>query len=177
MKRLMRLCLSISFVVLLGSFSLPKEKPDESSWIKEIINNLDVTEYFITFDQDKNLVITGYFVNSARFGNKKIVAMGNYDIFIAKYSRDGKLLWLQQAGSDQLDMAQFVKTDNVGNIYITGYISGVALFNEYVVTPKGMYNIFTAKYDPEGKLQWVKCKGAEVICETNSLKHNRKFRY
>jgi len=173
MKRLLKLFIFSLMIVLLSSFVLPKDKPDEASWIKNIVENLDVTEYFMTTDQDQNLVITGFFINTAQFGNKKIVAMGNYDIFIAKYSREGKLLWLQQAGSDQLDIAQVVRTDNIGNIYITGYISGVALFNEYIVRPTGLYNIFTAKYNPEGKLQWVKCKGAEVICKSNSSKRNK----
>lgn len=177
MNRLKRLFISSLMVFLLSSFIIQTEKPDDTSWVKNIVDKLDVTDYFITTDIEQNLIITGFFINTAQFGNKKIVAMGNYDIFIAKYSRDGKLLWLQQAGSDQLDIAQVVKTDNVGNIYITGYISGVALFNEYVVRPTGLYNIFTAKYNPEGKLQWVKCKGAEVVCETNKSKRNKIFRY
>jgi hypothetical protein len=162
------------FFVALTTSHYPAKGSDDKDWIQKIVDKLNVTEYYLTTDQENNLLITGYFINKVDFGNNKIlVAIGNYDIFIAKYNRKGDLLWLAQLGSDRLDIAQQIKTDNIGNVFVTGYISGISLFEEYIVKPKGSYDIFTVKYSSEGKLQWVKCEGAEIICETNEGKRKK----
>lgn len=150
----------------------------ESAWIKDIVSNLDVADYYLTTDQQGNLVITGYFISSAHFGTQELAAMGNYDIFVAKYSPDGLLLWLKQIGSDKLDVSRIIKVDANDNIYVTGCISGIALFDEYIVSPKGSHDIFTVKYSPEGEMQWVKCEGAEI--KTNAKKDGKvktSFKY
>lgn len=150
----------------------------ESAWIKDIVSNLDVADYYLTTDQQGNLVITGYFISSAHFGAQELAAMGNYDIFVAKYSPDGLLLWLKQIGSDELDVSRIIKVDANDNIYVTGFISGIALFDEYIVSPKGSHDVFTVKYSPEGEMQWVKCEGAEI--KINAKKNKRvktSFKY
>lgn len=152
----------------MSSFSFPNNGniDTESAWIKDIVSNLDVADYYLTTDKQGNLVITGYFISSAHFGNQELAAMGNYDIFVAKYSPDGTLLWLKQIGSDKLDVSRIIKVDANDNIYVTGCISGIALFDEYIVSPKGSHDIFTVKYSPEGEMVWVKCEGAEIKADS-----------
>lgn len=162
--------------VLIVSASFQSENPNnnsESAWIKDIVNRLDVTEYFLTTDKFNDLYITGYFISKADFGSRELVSVGNYDIFLAKYSHTGQLLWLKQAGGDQADLAKVIQTDNLGNVYVTGYISGLALFDSYIVKSKGTFDIFTAKYNGDGDLQWIKCEGAQIVCEPNDIKRNK----
>jgi hypothetical protein len=157
-----------------------RDNDAETAWIKEIVSKLNVADYYLTLDHSGNLLITGYFISSAQFGDKELVAMGNYDIFVAKYSPQSELLWLDQIGSDKVDIARIIKVDSNNNIYVTGYISGISLFGDYIVSPKGSYDIFTTKYSPEGKIIWVKCEGAEIKTGNDhpkSKKVNTSYKY
>ncbi|HEX2934536.1 MAG TPA: hypothetical protein VHO72_04225 [Bacteroidales bacterium] len=176
----LRSSLLLISLFVMGSFSSSNNGniDTESAWIKDIVSNLDVADYYLTTDKQGNLVITGYFISSAHFGTQELAAMGNYDIFVAKYSPDGTLLWLKQIGSDKLDVSRIIKVDANDNIYVTGCISGIALFDEYIVSPKGSYDVFTVKYSPEGEMVWVKCEGAEI--KANAKKKERvktSFKY
>ncbi|NJK95965.1 MAG: hypothetical protein HC905_14550 [Bacteroidales bacterium] len=148
----------------------------DNTWIKNILKQLDVTDVYWAIDKDENLCLTGYFMNSAMFGDVKLVSLGKFDVFVAKYSRNGDLLWIKQAGGSEPDLVKLIKTDSNNNIYITGYFTGISFFEDYIAHSKGRTDIFTAKYSAEGKLLWVKSEGAEIICEPNPVKRKEILR-
>jgi hypothetical protein len=143
------------------------------TWIKNIVSKLDIGDYVLTNTPDGNLAITGCFADKVSFGSKSLVAVGGYDIFVAKYAQDGTLLWLQQAGGSDFDMANMIKVDTIGNIFVTGYVTGIAFFGDYIVKTKGKRNIFNAKYSKDGKLMWIQAEGCEVIYEMNPVKRKK----
>jgi len=170
-----RLVFIFLVIPVLTGFTMPlNQKDNDTEWIKAIVRRLDVGDYFLTTDPEGNLLITGCFVNRSVFGNKVLVSVGNYDIFLAKYNRAGDLLWLQQAGGQDFDMANMIHTDTIGNVFITGYFTGGCFFDNYIVKSKAQRNAFTAKYSKDGKFQWVKAEGAEIYGEVRSV--NRKKR-
>src|SRR6266542_3450533 len=128
------LSLLIMLAVLWASFSNPSDgKGNDVSWIKKIVEGLDVGDYFLTTDNDGNLLITGCFINKSVFGYKALESIGNYDIFVVKYSSSGELLWVQQAGGRDFDTGKNISTDKLGNVFITGYFTGACFFDTYVV--------------------------------------------
>jgi hypothetical protein len=159
-------------ISIICGFSPPTENTD-NAWITAIVNNLDVSDYYLAIDVDGNLIVTGCFIDKAKFGTKSLVSVGNYDIFLAKYRRDGSLLWLRQAGGKDFDMANIIKTDTVGNIYLTGYFTGTSFFDNYIIKSRAQRNAFTAKYDKSGKLLWVQAEGAEIYSEISPVKRKR----
>jgi hypothetical protein len=52
-----------------------------------------------------------------------------------------------------------VAADATGNVYIVGYYSGTATFGTTSITSAGNADIFVAKYNSNGVLQWVKSAG------------------
>ncbi|MDP4209647.1 MAG: hypothetical protein Q8928_12610 [Bacteroidota bacterium] len=172
MKRIVNL-VAICAVVLLFSGMAPENSSTNSAWIKAIVNKLEVSDYFLTTDVEGNLVITGNFINQATFQDKTLHAVGNFDIFVAKYTPGGTLLWVQQGGGSEYDMANVIRTDNIGNIYITGYITGISFFGDYIIKAKGKHNVFTGKYNKDGKLQWIQADGAEIYYEINPKKREK----
>jgi len=152
----------------------PENEENDVGWIKKIVAGLDIGDYFLTTDHDGNLVITGCFINKSMFGERSLVSVGNYDIFVAKYNRNGILLWLQQAGGRDFDMANYISVDTLGNTFITGYFTGACFFENYVVKSRAQRNAFTAKYSHEGKLLWVKAEGAEIFSEVKIAKRKKK---
>src|SRR5262249_42898609 len=84
---------------------------------------------------------------------------GDTDVFLAKYDRLGKLIWLTQAGGPEYDEGFDLAFDSAGNVYMTGTFTHSATFHgaggiEKTLTGRGQ-TIFLAKYKPSGALAWV----------------------
>ena len=115
----------------------------------------------LTVDIDGNVIVTGYFDSTITFGSNVLTSAGSYDIYIAKYSPDGNIIWAVRAGGSDYDQPYSVITDNLGNIIITGIFSGTAIFGTTTLNSGGNYDIFTAKYNADGGFLWVRQGGGE----------------
>jgi hypothetical protein len=86
------------------------------------------------------------------------------DIYLAKFDRNGLLVWATRAGGTSADVVRGIATDG-RNSYVTGTIAGTATFgsgekNETELTAAGAgSNTFVAKYDRNGRLVWAKLAG------------------
>ncbi|MCP4147806.1 MAG: hypothetical protein GY757_08645, partial [bacterium] len=67
--------------------------------------------------------LTGHFKTGTTFENTSLTAYGDYDIFVAKYSDNGSLVWLKQAGGDDYDEGCAITLVNNGNILVAGCCS------------------------------------------------------
>jgi hypothetical protein len=131
-------------------------------WAKQSGGTEDDIAYGIATDEDGNSFITGGFRNSLSFGTIRLVSYGSDDIFIAKYDPNGNCLWAKQAGDTCGDIGYSIAVDGNGNSYITGEFQRDGLFGTHSITSIGDYDIFTAKYDPNGECIWVKNLGGET---------------
>jgi hypothetical protein len=84
--------------------------------------------------------------------------------FIAKYSGDGTLQWVNKLGGVSPGNVKSVTIDAAGNIYAVGrYRSNLGVFvfssqdgNDISLSSTGnSFDPFLLKYDPDGNLQWV----------------------
>ena len=117
----------------------------------------------VSVDNNGNIIVTGYFDSTITFGNTKLTSYGSADIFIAKYDPSGKILWARQAGGNNYDNGFGVTTDKIGNIIVTGSLSSAsANFDGFPVRTIGGSDVFVAKYDPDGKIIWVKTAGGKL---------------
>ncbi len=124
-------------------------------------------------DDDNNLYTTGYFWNTVYFGNDSLVMRGinSTDIFTAKYDSMGNYLWVRQGGSDtyydsgttggRVEIGYAITGDNE-NIYITGRFFGTAWFDNDSLVSYGGADIFLAKYNHAGQLQWLRHAGGPI---------------
>jgi hypothetical protein len=114
----------------------------------------------VTSDQAGNVYVCGFFTTKARFGaSTTLYSAGAEDIFIAKYSSSGSLLWVKKAGGSGKDEAKSIKCDAAGNVYVCGSFKGSASFSGQTVNSHGNTDMFLAKYSTNGDLQWVKAPG------------------
>ncbi len=128
-------------------------------------------------DQSGNLIIYGSFGGTIQIGSFTLTNPGSFysQYFLAKISPSGTVLWAINDGSvfpsyylllvsAAVEGAGNVTTDAAGNIYITSSFSEPsAAFGSYTLTnadPSGStYDMFVAKYDPSGVLQWATAIG------------------
>ncbi len=123
----------------------------------------------IAVDASGNVYITGGFQGTARFGGISKTSAGNADIFVAKYSSAGALQWVQTAEGPSYDGGRGIAVDVSGNVYITGYFYGGASFDGTFKASAGQVDIFVAKYNSSGVLQWVQTAGGASSDHGNSI--------
>ncbi|NBR87310.1 MAG: hypothetical protein EBS84_03310 [Proteobacteria bacterium] len=151
--------LALLAVVLLG-FSVRAEMPS-FRWASRAGGTGHDYGTGIAVDSEGCTYICGYFRGQeARFEDYALAGKGEADIFLAKYDRMGKLVWIRQAGGSADDFARAVAIDAEGNSYITGsFQSPTVDFGGETAKRNSDSEIFVAKFDPNGKPLWVRQAG------------------
>ena len=116
--------------------------------------------------------ITGMFSGIAKFETTELRSFGRDDIFLAKYSLEGELEWVKNAGGVSQDIPYSLSNDQSGNIYVTGSFQKTATFAEHAISSShGGSAMFLCKYNTQGQVQWVKMastpnakNGKVVLC-------------
>ncbi len=115
----------------------------------------------IVLDTMGNVLIAGSYSGKTYFGSDSVTAVGNSDVLIAKYNSGGSLQWLRSGGGTDNDLGQDIATDATGNVYITGFFGATANFGSRSVTSAGKADVFVAKYNSSGAVQWLQKAGGE----------------
>jgi len=131
----------------------------QASWAFNIGNAASDQGYDISNDAFGNVYITGWFSGTAQFGNQTLVSYGQQDIFLASYDSNGNLNWARQAGSSENDVSAGIAAMPNGDTYITGWFRGSCSFSGSSVASQGDYDMFIAKYNAYGDIQWVRSGG------------------
>lgn len=112
--------------------------------------------------------VSGYFTGIATFdgGANPTVTLttrSSFDAFLAAYSIDGDLLWVEQAGGVDEDTGRDVTVDAGGNVYWVGSFTGTSTWGQgadaETRTSAGSSDGFVARYAPDGTLDWVLAVG------------------
>jgi hypothetical protein len=137
------------------------DKSGNPIWIVQagsdtVLNNV-LSEFGSKITLSHNaLYVTGTFFSTAKFGTDKIKSRGKDDIFLAKYSLDGALIWVKGFGGESQDLPSSIAVDEIGNVYLTGSFQKVAYFDNLKLDAQHSINMFVAKFDQKGDLLWIK---------------------
>lgn len=118
----------------------------------------------VAVDASGSIYSVGLFSGSVTFGGTTFVSDGDRDIFLVKYDNSGGVQWAKRAGGTGVDLPNGIAVSG-DDVYITGYISGIANFNtpsapgSNELIPAGSDDIFLAKYDGSGNFQWARRAG------------------
>ncbi len=117
---------------------------------------------------DGSIVATGRYAGSSLFGSlpsfTSLNSAGDDDLFLARYSATGALLWAKSAGGPSRgDWGNSVAAFADGSILLGGYFHGLAAFNGGAIASgllsAGEDDAFVARYSPSGSLVWVQRAG------------------
>jgi len=128
----------------------------------------------VTTDAHNNVLITGSYQGiNILFGSYTLT--NGYDgtnLFMTKYDNDGNLIFAKGADCCGADIGKSITTDQIGNIYLTGYFGpeymsfGVdTLLNNGVNTQ----DIYIIKFDSTGGIVWQNSSRGFGNNEPNSI--------
>ncbi len=128
---------------------------------------------------DDGAVLAGEFENTAVFApgteeETAVTATGRYDMFVARYDGDGKLLWVRTGGGEGRSHAAAAVTLPDGGLAASGCFARHAVFgagetNELTVDSDTGDGIFVVRYREDGSLVWVRGLPATRTDEGSAL--------
>ncbi|MDO9511428.1 MAG: chitobiase/beta-hexosaminidase C-terminal domain-containing protein, partial [Bacteroidales bacterium] len=120
-------------------------------------------------DNDGNILACGTFTGTTTLFGVNVTSFGQDDIFLAKFSPAGDIIWIKTAGGTSNEKANSISTDKAGNIYISGYYTVNSFFDTANISSNGGTDVFVASYNPSGQLRWVSSIGGFFDDYSNSL--------
>jgi hypothetical protein len=157
--------LFVAFILGLSNFSVGQDNNWE--WTRAFGGNGADEIMSACTDAYGNIYVAGYFQNEIDIDGNVLKSNGDNDILIAKFSKQGNLVWAKRAGgtySENLIISEYakkIKLDNEGNLIVAGCFMWEADFDGYTVQGPGNSDIFIAKYTTSGSLLWAKAYGSK----------------
>jgi hypothetical protein len=123
----------------LGSYDAFIRKLDTTGatlWTKQF--GTSATDYAnnLTTDDVGNVYIAGSSTGALQGLNR-----GYEDAFVRKYDANGNVSRTQQFGTSEVDIANFIKADTNGTLYVGGYTEG-----QFAGLPRGGTDVYFRKY-------------------------------
>lgn len=127
-------------------------------------------------DASGNVYITGTYNGTITVGTTTINSLGLLDMYIAKYSSAGALVWLRAIGGSNNDYANDIAVDGAGNVTIVGSFESSVDFNPsatatYMVST-ALFNIrdgFVLRLNSAGNFVWAKTFASDTYCSASSV--------
>jgi gliding motility-associated-like protein len=130
-------------------------------WIKTINANANRNNVKLALDSQDNIYINGSFNYQIDFGvAPTLTAKGFQDIFIAKYSSGGNLLYHKSIGASGATMLNAgLATGPDNSLYLTGNFTGKVDVDPSPsvseLSSNGTIDMLLAKYDDNGNYKWA----------------------
>ena len=139
-------------------------------WAVRIGGSDDDEVKSISLDPSGNVYVTGYFKGTADFdpalfSSFNLVATGNKDAFLAKYTSGGALVWAVKIAGAQNEEGRQVFADG-SSVYLTGYYESAATFystsavTKTTTASQSSRNFFGARYTSAGVVHWIASGGS-----------------
>ncbi len=141
-------------------------------WLKRAGGTGSDMAHGLKVDGAGNVVLVGQFQNTASFDGHAVTSAGLGNAFVAKYDAAGNNLWVRSGGSTTsfaADPARAIAIDGANNYYITGDYTGVGTFDGLSVSSTGQRDVFVAKYNANGAIQWLHHAGGPRAEEGHSI--------
>jgi hypothetical protein len=141
------------------AFVVKYDAGGDLQWRRQLGTASDDYGNGVSADDLGNVYIAGH-----TYGSLAKVKAGEDDGFLAKYDEAGNLQWSTQIGTSLSDRYTDVSVDGLGNVFVAGETGG------NVGGPSaGGGDVFVAKYDAAGNLQWTTQFGSTVYEGTRGI--------
>jgi hypothetical protein len=148
----------------LASFNLQ----GDVKWIRLVGQSAATCGSQISKDKSNNIFLTGIFNKTGIFGTDTLKNdLGLYDCFIAKDSINGAFQWVRQLNSTNEAWGKGLNTDTYGNVYLSGFFKGSAIFGNTTLISKSLRDMFLAHFTNNGEFIGVRQYGKGMPCSVS----------
>ncbi len=141
----------------MDSFVLKYSPDGELLWSLPITGPADEQGRGIAVDPAGNVAVAGEFTGTIRLGEASLTAAGGQrDVFVARLSESGALLWARRCGAEGEDYARGVGCARDGSLVVAGVFSGQVAFGPESLRSGGGENLFVLKLTPDGEVVWAR---------------------
>ncbi|WP_224997958.1 gliding motility-associated C-terminal domain-containing protein [Cesiribacter sp. SM1] len=149
------------------------------SWAKSLGSSFTDSPKAMATDKKGNVYVTGSFSGMVNFGDSVLISQTQESYFLAKYTADGKFLWVRSATHlekvtiDMTGSGITLAVDDQENVYAVvsywhkfGYKAGDLDFGFGIKPPPPptLRNSIMVKYNAAGTTQWAKhIEGASTV--------------
>jgi hypothetical protein len=146
---------------------LVKYDADGAAWVRragtDVFNDFGAS---VAVGPDGSVYAAGFFTGIATWDggqnpDVELTTFSDFDAFVAKYTPEGDLEWVRQAGGTGQDTGRDLATDAEGNVYLVGGFEGVGTFGGVTLTSAGSTDAFLVKYAPDGDVVWARRGGSD----------------
>jgi len=146
------------------AFLLKLNKSGEFEWVKTFGGAYNDTILHLAVDPRGSIYAQGHFKDKSNWGGGDLVAGGgsDNDVVLAKYDSNGDHQWSKRFGNAFNDVAGGLCVDKAGFVTMVGSFDKSVTFGEgddHV--SRGEADIFIARFDTAGKLQWAHTYGGD----------------
>lgn len=134
-------------------------------WTTHFAGGYDDHGNALALDPNGNVLVVGSFQGTVDFGGKKLTSQGDKDIFVAKLSPEGALLWVDRYGDTLGQAAIGVASDGKGNVLVTGCFAGDITVGGDLIQSPGLDDAFVMKLGPDGTPRWAFSTGDPTTFE------------
>ncbi len=158
-----KLCTMLSTAVSLLMSLYAAAQPYAFEWALKASNTQTTEIYGVAADVAGYVYVTGQFSDVVDFNpgsvTTELTAIGEEDVFIAKYSPAGELVWARQIGGDLYEASVTITTDSLCNVYVGGQFQDMVDFNPGTganMICEGEWDAFILKLDSAGSFVWAR---------------------
>ena len=149
-------------LIFLAYFTAGAQHPG-FGWAVQAGGNSYTSGLALAVDRFGNVFTTGSFQGTTDFdpgvSTFNLTYIASRDAYVLKLDSTGAFVWAAQFGGINLLEGVSLVVDSTGNVYVTGFYSGIADFDP----GPGVYNLnggnsgalFIVKLDPAGNLMWA----------------------
>ncbi len=132
-------------------------------WARNAAGTNDDAATALGTDAHGNIYVAGNFASSTLlFNTTTLTNSGGYDLFVAKYNTNGKVLWAKRNGGTAGDYVYSLAVDDSSYVVIAGNFGSASIgFGATTLTndSAGTKDLFLAKYDSTGNVLWANTTG------------------
>ncbi len=138
-----------------GAFIAKYDATGKNLWARSAMGPGFDRGLSLVTDFQNSVYVTGYFNDELNFASKnaiKLIGEGKFDVFVAKYTFYGDLIWATNAGGSGNDEGKSIAVDEEGNSYIAGYFNGNNFIlgkgdpTQQILSSSGYKDVFYAKF-------------------------------
>ncbi len=146
-------------------FVMKHDPAGKLQWVRTGDSVQGVNANSVACGPDGSVFATGNYLDTGTFGGVRLPNGNHADLFVVKYSPDGRQQWVLPAAGQAYSNGTGIRVDPSGGVFVGGYIRGSSPVGSLYVTGAGLRDVLAVRVQdpPAPRLQVSPGSGGVVV--------------